>query len=238
MLQRCVRGGQVDFDRTQSERPNGGSAMKGALLAALILWVGAMSDATRPAAEESTPGQSLTDVDRALKLGNTDAAQKILKALAKKDNHLAQLRLAEMYENGLSGLKRDLALAVKWYQKAAASGLVAAKARLGHIYLEGVGVMQDFKKARQLLNEAADDGSAQAQFDLGRMWQQGWGGEKNVLMAYAYYEFAAQRGSIAAKKARDALLAKLTPAEAEEGQALLKHLRPGILQPNQTGKSN
>ena len=78
----------------------------------------------------------------------------------------------------------------------------------------GIGVLQDFTKARALLNEAADSGNARAQYDLARMWEHGWGGEKNLAMAYALLELSARQDFAQAVKARNTLLSTL-PTDRE-----------------------
>lgn len=160
--------------------------------------------------------------------GDVDRQRSILKALAKKGEARAQYQLGRTYELGTVKDKPDLLAASRWYEKAAGQGYIPAKARLGHLYLEGVGVMQDFKKARRYLYPATDAGNEQAQFDLARMWQQGLGGEKNAAMAYAYYEFAARQDFEPAIKARDKLVASLGPDEISEGQSMLKKLEDQV----------
>jgi TPR repeat protein len=174
--------------------------------------------------------ETLADAEAAAKAGNPKEARSILRALALKNNPEAQLRLAEMYEVGPTDGTPDLKQAAKWYAKAAASGIVEAKARLGHLYLEGIGVLQDFAKAKPLLEAAANDGNTKAQFDLGRMWQHGWGGEKDQRLGYAWFEFAAQQGCAPAIKARDALAASLSPEKVREAQDLVRKLKSNILQ--------
>ena len=175
---------------------------------------------------------TLADAEAAEKAGNQKQAHNILLSLAKKDNAQAQLKLAEMYEIGPPDGSPDLKQAATWYEKASRAGLVAAKARLGHLYLEGVGVLQDFAKAKPLLEEAANDGNATAQFDLGRMWQHGWGGEENERLAYAWFELAAQQDYAPALKARDKLLAGLSPVQVKEAQDLLEKLNGNVFKPS------
>jgi TPR repeat protein len=233
----------------EPEQPYSGSSLL--LIAAVftVLLIGVMVAFHLPskaAAAESAavvaPAASVADGRAALAAGQIDRARRIFQGLASAGNIGAAYQLGLMYEVGGGDAAPDIARAAHWYRKAAAGGLIAAKAHLGHLYLEGVGVLQDFVAARQLLYPAADDGEAQAGFDLGRLWEHGWGGEKNLPLAYAYYEFAARQHLEAALKARDALLAKLTPAEITEGQSLLKELHRQMLHgaktPQVQGDSN
>jgi TPR repeat protein len=173
---------------------------------------------------------TLADADEAARDGHEQLANDILLALAKKNNAQAQLRLGEMYEIGPTSGPPDIKQAAQWYEKAAASGLVEAKAHLGHLYLEGVGILQDFPRAKTLLESAANDGNATAQFDLARMWQNGWGGPEDRRLAYAWYEFAAQQDYRPALRARDKLLSELSPKDVNEAQVLLKKLKGEILE--------
>jgi TPR repeat protein len=172
---------------------------------------------------------SLADVSAAQAAGDYKRAQRMLLALATKGNHKAQFLLGLDYEEGPGGRTPEIAKAVGWYQKATDGGLVRATARLGHLYLQGVGVTQDFKRARMLLEQAADAGNAAAQFDLARMWEHGWGGEKHLPMAYAWFEYAARQNYEPAVKARDRLLATLKPDQTAEGQKLLQKLKGQVV---------
>ncbi len=167
---------------------------------------------------------NIKEANRAASQGDFKGEESILQSLAEHGNADAQYRLGRIYEMGLIDGERNFQEAKRWFEKASEQGVVKAKAELGHLYLDGVGVLQNFDKARNLLEEASADGNAKAQFDLARMWQNGWGGEKNAAMAYAYYEFAARQDFKPAVKARDSLLAKLSPTKVSEAQTLLKKL--------------
>jgi TPR repeat protein len=181
----------------------------------------------------ASQSQRLENALAAQKAGDQILARKILESLAVNNNAEAQFRLGRMFEIGTAEGAPDIEKAAAWYKKAAASGIARAKARLGHIYLEGVGVLQNFAKARTYLSQAADDGDPGAQFDLARLWEHGWGGEKNLPTAYAWFEYAARQGFEPAVKARDRLLKSLNLDQIAEGQALLRNLRGSVSQPPQ-----
>ena len=178
---------------------------------------------------------NINQANRAASQGDFKGEENILRSLAQKGNADAQYRLGRIYEMGLIDGEPNFQEAKNWFEKASDQGVVKAKAELGHLYLNGVGVLQNFDKARNLLEEASADGNPKAQFDLARMWQNGWGGEKNAAMAYAYYEFAARQDFKPAVKARDTLLASLSPTEVSEAQTLLKKLESQ--QGGQSGKN-
>ena len=82
----------------------------------------------------------------------------------------AQAALAWAYDNAW-GVEQDQSKAVEWYQKAADPGpLSDAQLQLGAHYLEGTGVDQGTSPPAALwLGMAAQQGNAEAEFDLGRM---------------------------------------------------------------------
>ena len=86
-----------------------------------------------------------------------DAALPKLKIAAEKGKKGAQYRLARCYDKG-HGVPENNALAVKWYQKAAAQGHAKAQYHLGKAYLLGKkGLAVDKKKAKTLLTKALKD---------------------------------------------------------------------------------
>lgn len=83
-----------------------------------------------------------------------EAALPKLKVAAEKGKKGAQYRLARCYDKG-HGVAENNALAVKWYQKAAAQGHAKAQYHLGKAYLLGKkGLTVDKQKAKTLLTKA------------------------------------------------------------------------------------
>ena len=74
----------------------------------------------------------------------------------------AQYNLAICYENG-EGIKKDYKQAVNWYNKAVAKGHTDAKYNLAICFLEGTGVEKNFDIAEELLIDAANEGSKDAE---------------------------------------------------------------------------
>lgn len=69
---------------------------------------------------------------------------------------------------------------MKWIRKAADQGFADAQFGLGVMYLEGLGVPQDYTEAAKWYRKAADQGYADAQLNLGSMYDKG----KGVLQDY------------------------------------------------------
>jgi TPR repeat protein len=88
------------------------------------------------------------------------------------------------------------------------------------MYFSGLAVPQDYVQARKWFTRAAHDGYATAQFDLGRLWEKGWGGRKSLIWAYAWDDLAASHGNIDAQKARNTIRDKLTADQLNEAQSL------------------
>lgn len=81
----------------------------------------------------------------------------------------------------------------------AKAGDARAQSNLGALYIQGVGVKQDFSKARTWLSKAAAQGSASAQQTLGAMYFEGWGVNKNMTTAFRWYKQAGEGGNINAE---------------------------------------
>ena len=76
-----------------------------------------------------------------------------------------------MYDKG-HGVPQDYAEAVKWYQKAAAQGIVKAETSLGLLYAKGLGVPQNRVEAMKWYKKAAIEGDVQAQVNLQVMYRE------------------------------------------------------------------
>ena len=75
------------------------------------------------------------------------------------------------------------------------AGNIEAVTILGELYCEGVGVIPDTEMGLQLLNQAAEAGSAHANEILGIAYQKGnYGLEQNDALGHIYYEKAANAG--------------------------------------------
>ena len=173
------------------------------------------------------PDTRLEVAHKALFTGNTAVALKLFTGLAEAGNGMAQYWLGDMYENGL-GVKRDIPIALGWYEKAAGKGIVQAETRLGEIYLTGQETIQDFTKARKWLQTAAAQGAGKAERLLGDMDSRGLGGTKDIVRAYAWYQLAILHGQAYATHLRDELIKEMTPTQITDGQSLARTLQAEI----------
>ncbi len=93
---------------------------------------------------------------------------------------------------------------------------------LGYYYRTGRGVPQDFAQAVAWYRKAADQGYAVAQFNLGLMYGSGQGVPQDYVEAHKWFNLGASRASAEYREqfaeARDAVAAKMTPAQIAEAQ--------------------
>ncbi len=202
-------------------------------LVAIALFVGSMT-ACRPRIDSRTPSPTravpahAADFDagvEAYKLGDYATALPIFRQLDDQGNAFAQYNLGLMYTRG-EGVPQDYKEAVKWYRKAADQGDVPAQYNLGTMYLNGWGVTQDYVVAIRLFRKAVNRGEAQVQVKLGLMYEEGWGVAQNYVLAHMWFNLAAAQGEKDARKQRDSLAEKMTPAQIAEAQKLAREWKP------------
>jgi cell division protein FtsZ len=99
---------------------------------------------------------------------------------------------ADSYYHG-QGVRKNLALALRSYRKAAELGHAAAQNRLGWMYEKGEGVDADYGEAITWYRKAAEQGHINAMNDLGYMYRQGWGVEQNYGDAMHWFRKAAEK---------------------------------------------
>ncbi len=131
----------------------------------------------------------------------------------------AQQELGVIYTTG-DGVAKDDAKAVEWFRKAAAAGNPTAQYNLGLMLAKGEGVRQDYAQALDWFRKAAVQGFTFAQFKVGVAYEHGAGVAADPVLAYANYAIAARDGNAEHVAQRDALAARLTPAQAQRGAAL------------------
>jgi len=105
--------------------------------------------------------------------------------------------------NGLSGIAKNDAEAVKWNRLSAAQGNVFAQYSLGVMYDNGEGVPKNDVEAVKWYRRAAEQGDADAQLNLGVMYGKGEGVPRSEVDAYFWFNLAAAKGVEKAKVNRD-----------------------------------
>ena len=128
-----------------------------------------------------------------------EALKWYLKA-AERGHASAQLTLGVMYYNG-QGVPKDDAEAVKWFQKAYDQGMFLARG-----YLKGEQTEMERDKCERYvwrlpsleelgrIQRAAEQGDAEAQFTLGRLYETGEGVPRDDAEAVKWFQQAAEQG--------------------------------------------
>ncbi len=78
----------------------------------------------------------------------------------------------------------------------------------------------------RLFRLAADQGHAKAQYSLGAMYALGQGVPQDFVQAHMWSNLAAAQGDEPARKLRDKLAKKMTPAQIAEAQRLAREWTP------------
>jgi TPR repeat protein len=119
----------------------------------------------------------------------------------------AALNLGVLYENGW-GVEPDRLAAIDWYTRAASHGHVRAKVNLAALLLNNDSRSRDDEAlAAQLLQDAANEGLPEAQFNLGKCYESGNGVAEDLAAAIGWYEKAAGQGFYLAQYRLASLLA-------------------------------
>ncbi len=157
--------------------------------------------------------------------GDYATALKEWRPLAEQGSASSQYALGLMYQGGF-GVSQDYAQAVRWYRLAADQGHAKAQAKLGVRYDYGEGVPQDDQEAIRWYRRAAEQGDTSAQFNLGVSYAQGRGVPRDYVQAHMWENLAAAQGDEPARKLRDKLAKKMTPAQLAEAQRLAREWKP------------
>ncbi|MCH7775994.1 MAG: sel1 repeat family protein, partial [Gemmatimonadetes bacterium] len=99
------------------------------------------------------------------------------------------------------------------------------------MYVHGKGVPQDYGEAVRWFREAANQGDAGAQTNLGIMYFIGEGMLRDLTQAYMWYDLASSRfppgaAHDGAVRNRDFVAKHMTPAQIAEAQRLAREWKP------------
>ena len=79
---------------------------------------------------------------------------------------------------------------------------------------------KDYATAVKWYTKAAEQGDADAQHNLGVMYDKGEGVPQNNVLAYMWWNLAAAQGDESSKSHKSNIQEKMTPAQIEEAQRL------------------
>ncbi len=152
-------------------------------------------------------------------------AMKWYRLAALQGHPQAQFSIGLLYDDG-NGVPQNHEEAFRWFLLAAESGFARAQAGVGTAYMRGKGVPQDYKAALDWLRKAAERGDLMGEVALGMAYQFGQGVPQDYVLAHMWYNLASAQGNVDAGKDRDALAAKMTPAQVAEAQRLAREFKP------------
>lgn len=125
--------------------------------------------------------------------GDHETAAHILFPLADGGDAKAQFALCELYLAG-QGVPRDAIKAALWCGKAADQGHALARLALGIMHLQGMGGFPaDTAEALRLLKPVAEQGLAEAQVQIGSIYEKGLGVAKDDQLAFKWYKMASDQ---------------------------------------------
>ncbi len=142
------------------------------------------------AAFEPGVGEDQPDSRNSSAVEDGQAAIVKLLGRARGGDAQAQLRVGEMYYEGLM-VERNFALAMDWFRRASVKGQSQAMNVIGHMYQEGLGVPRDYIEARLWYRQAAEEGDAAAANNLGWLYLKGRGTARSLGLAREWFERAA-----------------------------------------------
>lgn len=147
-----------------------------------------------------------------------EAARGCFETAASLGSAEAQCYLGVLYHFG-HGVQADYVKAVQWYEKAALQENADAQFYLGELFYMGRGINKDQKKAFEWFEKAAAQGhdrakeaskmfqkiaslvrsanmgDVQAQYDLGKLYYNGDGVDRDYVAAHGWFELAADQGN-------------------------------------------
>jgi len=155
-------------------------------------------------------------------LGEPDEneALELLRKAAALGHEAADMAIGRIYLADIENPEQAL-LATEIFQRLAEDGHADAQVTLGMIYTFGQGnVAQDFDEGRFWLKLASNQRSGPARLNLGNIYAQGIGVERDLVRAYAWYSLSAETGDEAGQSYRDTLGKQLNKQELEAAQRL------------------
>jgi TPR repeat protein len=108
-------------------------------------------------------------------------------------------------------------------QAEAEKGNAIAQFILGFMYENGEGVSQDHKKAEKWYHKAAEQGDTDAQYNLGKLYDNdNLSVAHDYVMSHMWFTIAGEKGYQDAFNKRDSVAEKMTPSQIQEAQNLTK----------------
>ncbi|MDI1365138.1 MAG: SEL1-like repeat protein, partial [bacterium] len=210
----AIAGRKSDVEIRTAEADTAPGTVRAAVALSPQLLALTPTEATPTSAQSQEDAQALFD-EGVLKIEAKDrSGVEIMRKAANLGLPRAQFYLGKMYETGEGGVKKDLAEARRWTERAATSGDPRAMHNLALFYFKGEGGAKNSTTAASWFRKAADQGLVDSQFNLAQLYEGGWGVSQNPAEAYKWYVIAGRAGD-ATSKARAAALRPQLTAEAQ-----------------------
>lgn len=202
----------------------------------LILWVtlfgGVLSAQAQTPSSDDVAAARLAYLD-----GNYDTVVSVLLPAAEAGDAVAQNVVANAYDDGF-GVEQDFALALKWWEAAAAQDMDKAVYNLGVLYAAGRPTIPvDYDKAAAYYERAIALGYHFAMNNRARMYELGQGGKSNPVKALELYEQAIALGNADAMSNAALMYLNANGVDEDLGRALTL-FRMGAERGNATSLSN
>ena len=91
---------------------------------------------------------------------------------------------------------------------------------------------RDYATAVRLNRPLAEQGDANAQYNLGTFYDNGLGVPLDKVRAYMWFSLSAAQGRDGAAAFRDLIARRMTPAQIEEAQKLAREWKPNTQSPS------
>jgi TPR repeat protein len=131
------------------------------------------------------------------------------------------------FSAGLSAYqKKDYPTAVKEWRPLAEKGDSPSQFNLGLMYVDGLGVPQDYNQALNWFERSAQQDYAKAQLNLGAMYASGKGIKRDYIQAYKWLNVCAAKGEPKCVAQRDLVAEKLKPKQLATAQRLSSEFTP------------
>jgi hypothetical protein len=174
---------------------------------------------------------SMVEADKAWQRQDFKAAFPHLKREAIAGNILAQVKLAQLFQNGKAGSKNYIE-AAKWYKKAASQNVAEnkligfAQHNLAGLYWNGSGVSADRSQSVEWYHKAAINGYPTSQNVLAGLYLTGNEVEKNFVAALKWTVIAATNSHAKAQTNWQLLQKKATQVQIRQALGLAHKLFP------------
>lgn len=172
-----------------------------------------MTSAYSQAVAEVTAGQAAGGVAHLQKLADSGYAP-------------AQFYLAELYQDGKAGLKKDPSQSRHWLERAADGGDRTAMHNLALDEHEGIGGARDAATAAEWFRRAAEFGLLDSQYNLAALYERGDGVGRNLAEAYKWYLIAGRAGDPEARAGAQRVRAGLKTDERQVAERAAAEFQP------------